>query len=72
MKKYRFDFDLDMWVKNVEINAESKAEAKELFDELIHSRLIMMLEDADIKDFNVSDLDIEEEESAEDLENLDF
>lgn len=71
MKKYIFDFDLDMGVRNVEINAESKAEAKELFDELIHERLIMMLEDADIKDFIVSDLDIEEE-SAEDFENLDF
>lgn len=59
MPKYICDFDLDCWVQDIEIEANSKEEAKE---KLLSMSVEELVEKGYIKDFSISDLDIEEVE----------
>lgn len=64
MKKFAFDFDLDLWVQDVVIEAENEEEAKRL---LLHMNVNTMLDQGYIKDYNVKQVDcIEIEEDEED------
>ena len=58
MPKYTFDFDLDLWIKNLEIEADSLEEAKEKFFKMSVSDII---DEGFVKDMCITSLDIEEE-----------
>lgn len=57
MKKFKFDFNMSAWIQDVEISAESYEEAKKEFDNMTVEDLI---DDGYVKDFNITDLDVEE------------
>lgn len=59
MKKFTFDFDLDLWIRNLEIIADDKEKAKEEFLKMSVEDLI---EEGYVKDYTIKDLDIEEGE----------
>ena len=59
MKKFKFDFNMSAWITGVEITAESYEEAKKEFDNMTVEDLI---DDGYVKDFNITDLDVEEGE----------
>lgn len=58
MKRFKFDFDVDMWVGEVEIEAESLEEAKEIFNS---KDILELISDGYIKDYDVRSVDIDEE-----------
>lgn len=58
MKKFKFDFDVDMWVREVEIEAESLEEAKEIFNS---TDILELISDGHIQDYDISSVDINEE-----------
>ena len=71
MKTYSFDFDLDVWVRCLEIPANSLEEAKEKLCEMSVADLI---DYGYVKDFNIKDLDyeiVEDDEEDEDEEDDD-
>ena len=59
MKKFKFDFNMNAWIQDVEISAESYEEAKKEFDNMTVEDLI---DNGYVKDFNITDLDVEEGE----------
>lgn len=59
MKKFKFDFNMSAWIQDVEISAESYEEAKKEFDSMTVEDLI---DEGYIKDFSITDLDVEEGE----------
>lgn len=59
MKKFKFDFNMSVWIQDVEISAESYEEAKKEFDNMTVEDLI---DEGYIKDFSITDLDVEEGE----------
>lgn len=59
MPKYNFDFDLDMWVQDVIIEADSYDEAKRL---LLHMNVETILEQGYVKDYDIKQLDCTEED----------
>ena len=59
MKKYVFDFSVDAWLQNVEIEADNLEEAK---DKLGEMSLKDLVEEGYVKDFSISDLDYEVED----------
>lgn len=56
MPKYTvtFDFSLDAWIQNVEIEADDIEEAKEKLNKMSLEDLV---EEGYVKDFNIKDLD---------------
>lgn len=63
-KTFRFDFDLDAWIKNVEIDAETEEEALEKLYKTLQYALDTLSETSDlygcqVKDFNIKDVDTE-------------
>jgi hypothetical protein len=52
--KVKFDFNLNAWIKGVEIEADSEEQAKEILLGMTFSEL---LEDGYCKDFSISDVD---------------
>lgn len=66
-KKFIFDFDLDLWIKNLEIEADNLEEAKEKLSEMSVRDII---DNSSIRDFSISTLDCSvEEEDDEDEED---
>lgn len=57
MPKYVLDFDLDIWIQNVEIDAENEEEAK---NKLFKMSAEDIVNNGYAKDFNINELDIEE------------
>lgn len=56
MGKFVFDFDLDVWLRNVEVEANSLEEAQE---KLYSMTIEEMLESGYVKDTYINDLDVE-------------
>ena len=52
--KVKFDFNLNAWIKGVEIDAESEEQAKEILLGMTFSEL---LEEGYCKDFSIADVD---------------
>ena len=57
-KTYIFDMNVSIWLKDVEIYANSREEAEEKLNDM---RIDDLLEDGIIKDYEITDLDCEEE-----------
>ena len=57
MPKYSMDFDLDSWITNLKIEADSREEAKK---KLCSMSVEEIIKEGYVKDFNIMDLDIEE------------
>ena len=57
-KTYTFDMNVSIWLRDVEIYANSREEAEEKLNDM---RIDDLLEDGIIKDFEITDLDCEEE-----------
>lgn len=57
-KTYIFDMNVSIWLRDVEIYANSREEAEEKLNDM---RIDDLLEDGIIKDFEITDLDCEEE-----------
>jgi len=53
-KRYNFDFNIDIWIQNLEIQAESSKEAKEI---LFGKKLSELIEEGYVKDYEIQDLD---------------
>ena len=62
MKNYIFDLDLDVWVQGIEIEANNKEEALEKLKGMSVEELI---NNGYVKDFNLSDVDCDEEDDDE-------
>lgn len=62
MPKYTvtFDFSLDAWIQNVEVEADDIEEAKEKLNKMSLEDLI---EEGYVKDFNIKDLDYSVEDN---------
>lgn len=56
MGKFVFDFDLDVWLRNVEVEANSLEEAQE---KLYSMSIEEMIESGYVKDTYINDLDVE-------------
>ena len=54
--KVKFDFSVDAWLQNVEVEADSLEKAKE---KLFSMSLQDLLDEGYVKDFNIKDLDYE-------------
>lgn len=54
MVKVLFDFDLDLWIQDVEVEATSIEEAKEI---LYNMSVSDMIESGYIKDYTIRDVD---------------
>lgn len=54
--KFKFDFSVDAWIQNVEIDAATEEEAKA---KLINMDLADIINDGYVKDFTVNDVDTE-------------
>jgi len=71
MKTFTFDFSVDAWIRNVEIDADSYDEALEEFRLMSLEKLI---DNGQVKDFSVSNVDVEfdaddeEDDSQEDTD----
>lgn len=62
MPKYDFNFSLDVWVKSLEIEADSLEEAKEKLNKMTVEELI---EEGYVKYFDIKDLDCSVEDNEE-------
>lgn len=56
MPMFKFDFDLDAWIRDLEIPADSLEEAKE---KLCKMSVADLIDYGYVKDFNIKDLDYE-------------
>jgi hypothetical protein len=56
MPMFKFDFDLDAWIQDLEIPADSLEEAKE---KLCKMSVADLIDYGYVKDFNIKDLDYE-------------
>ena len=56
VKEFTFDFNLTAWVRNLVVEAESEEAAKEI---LLSMSIEEIMENSSIKDFDITDLDIE-------------
>lgn len=65
MKVFTFDFDLDAWIQDIEIEAEDLEEAKE---QLFNMSLSELIENGYVKDFDIRNLDYDVEEYYYDAE----
>lgn len=54
--KFKFDFSVDAWIQNVEIDAATEEEAKA---KLINMDLADLVDEGYVKDFSVDDVDTE-------------
>jgi len=54
--KFKFDFSVDAWIQNVEIDAATEEEAKA---KLINMDLADLVDEGYVKDFTVDDVDTE-------------
>lgn len=59
MKRFVFDFDLDIWMQNIVIEADNYEEAKKQLLEITAEELV---EKGYVKDFNIKEIDCEEYE----------
>jgi len=59
MKRFVFDFSLDIWMQNVEIEAKDYEKAKE---KLLNMSVDEILEEGYLKDFAIKEVDCEEYE----------
>lgn len=59
MPRYIFDFDLDAWIKDVEIEAKNLKEAKE---KLCSMSIEDLIDEGYIKSYSIKDLDVEVED----------
>ena len=59
MKKFSFDFSLDAWIQNVEVEAKTLEEAKDILRQM---SIDEMLETGYVKSSDIEDLDYEIEE----------
>lgn len=66
MPKYKFDFMLNIWLQDVEIEAESYDKAEEV---LYNMDVEDLIEEGYIKDYSLTEIDCEEEEDDEDEED---
>lgn len=68
-KKFVFDFDLDLWIKNLEIEADNLEEAKE---KLCDMSVRDIIDNASIRDFSISTLDcsVEDDDEEEDDDDI--
>ena len=55
MPKYELDFDLDLWIRNLQIEADSPEEAKEKLCKMSFSD---MIDEGYVKDYKISDIDM--------------
>ena len=62
MPKYKFDFELNIWLQGVEIDAVNEEEALDILHTMDAEDLIY---NGYVKDYEVKNLDIEEEEDYE-------
>lgn len=60
MKRFVFDFDLDIWMQDVEIEADDYDKALE---ELLNMSVKELVENGYIKDYNIKELDCQEYDS---------
>ena len=58
MKVYRFDLDVDTWIKNVEVVAETKDEAIKKLNGMSCEELI---EDGYVHNFSIKEIELKEE-----------
>lgn len=75
-KKFTFDFSVDAWIQGVEIEADDYADA---LDELRSMSLDELIENGYVKDFDISNIDVDfdtddfdEEDEEDDLDELEF
>ena len=68
MPTYTFDFDLDAWIRNLEIEADNKEEALEKLNKMSFSDIV---DEGYCQRFDISDIDCtsDEEEEPEDDED---
>lgn len=59
MPTYEFDFSLDAWIRGLRIDADSEEEAKEKLSKMSVDDII---QEGYVKDFNITDLDVEEQD----------
>lgn len=57
MKTFVFDFDLDAWIQDLEIEAENIDEAKE---KLLNMSVEDLIENGYVKDFDIRQIDCNE------------
>ena len=73
MKTYTFDVSVDAWIQNISIDADSESEA---MDKLNSMDLSDLVSDGYVKDFAISDIDMDveydEDEFVEDLDDEDL
>ena len=73
MKKFIFEFNVEAWIKGVEIEADTYQEAE---DKLYRHTLEDLIEKGHVKDSNISDIDCEVEDDLfdddDDEVNLSF
>ena len=55
MPKYELDFDLDLWIRNLQIEADSPEEAKE---KLCSMSISDIIDEGYVKDYKISTIDI--------------
>lgn len=65
LKYYTFDFNLSVWVSELNILAGSEEEAREIFNNM---NLADIIEEGTTKNFEISDLTVTEEEDDDDEE----
>lgn len=66
MPKYKFDFMLNIWLQDVEIEAESYDKAEEV---LYNMGVADLLGEGYKKDYSLTEIECEEEEGDEDGED---
>lgn len=67
-KWYNFDFSIDAWIQNLEIQADSFEEAKEM---LLDKRLSELIEEGYVKDYEIRDLEYTVDDPNEYDEDID-
>lgn len=68
MKKFAFDFDLDLWVQDVVIEAENEEKARRI---LLQMNVNTLLDQGYVKDYDIKQVDcsnIEEDDEIESIE----
>lgn len=67
MKKFAFDFDLDLWLQNVVIEAENEDEAKRI---LLNMSVNDLLDQGYVKDYDIKQVDCNSIEEDDDIESI--
>lgn len=66
MPKYTFDFNLSLWIRNLEIDAESEDAARKVLNEMSVEDI---LDEGTVKDTDITSLDVETDEEPDDYED---